>query len=62
MIFQDWLTLLSWESPDLFYLLPCEFNIQTDKLYREKQDEEWDEFTKCNNTAKIIHNNGEGSN
>ena len=25
---QDWLTVLGWEKPHLFYLLPCQFNVQ----------------------------------
>ena len=60
---QDWLTLLSWENTQLFYTLPCEFNRQTDKVYK---DEVWRRFVKdidvyqsCDKTAKIIHNNGE---
>ena len=34
MIFdsQDWLTLLGWERPELFHLLPCTFNVQTHEV------------------------------
>ena len=30
---QDWLTLLSFEVPSLFYRLPCYFNVQTSLQY-----------------------------
>ena len=30
---QDWLTLLGWERPELFHLLPCNFNVQTHEVY-----------------------------
>ena len=57
---QDWLTLLGWETEDLFYLLPCEFNRQTDKIY---DTDYWRElfniYHRCDVTAQIIHNNGE---
>ena len=29
---QDWLTILGWESPHLFHLLPCTFNVQTHEV------------------------------
>ena len=57
---QDWLTLLGWETEELFYLLPCEFNRQTDKIY---DTDYWRElfniYHRCDVTAQIIHNNGE---
>ena len=60
LIFQDWLTLLGWETEELFYQLPCEFNRQTDKTYNT---EYWRElftiYHHCDHTAQIIHNNGE---
>ena len=30
---QDWLTVLSFEWPSLFYQLPCEYNVQTSLQY-----------------------------
>ena len=59
---QDWLTLLGWEadSHDLFYILPCEYNRQTDKVYdNDRWKEKFPIFHQCDNVAKIIHNNGE---
>ena len=61
MIFQDWLTLLGWEdTEDLFYLLPCQFNRQTDQTYNtDYWRDMFSVYHHCDNTAFIIHNNGE---
>ena len=57
---QDWLTLLGWETEELFYLLPCEFNRQTDKIYNTDYWRElFNIYHRCDVTAQIIHNNGE---
>ena len=58
---QDWFTLLGWEKPELFHLLPCEYNLQTDVEYRKNSKEVeqlWDTFRNCNEEPKIIHSNG----
>ena len=57
---QDWLTTLGWELPELFYILPCEFNVQMDQVYNtiEYQDT-WEDYHQCKPRTKIIHRNGE---
>jgi hypothetical protein len=55
---QDWLTMLGWEMEDMFYLLPCQFNVQiTD--YREEYKDVWDSYHKCDTNTEILHVNGE---
>ena len=57
---QDWFTLLGWKHPQLFHLLPCQYNVQTSQGYKssEKFSEIWDQYTKCQGRPKIIHENG----
>ena len=56
---QDWFTLLGWEKPDLFHLLPCEYNVQTDMEYKTRQlINLWEEYRDCEGITKIIHFNG----
>ena len=57
---QDWLTCLGWEMEDMFYFLPCEFNVQMDQVYNTEEFRDvWDSFHKCEAKAKILHRNGE---
>lgn len=57
---QDWLTVLSWESPNLFHRLPCQFNVQTDQVYNtEKWKDLWPKYHNCPNRTLILHRNGE---
>ena len=57
---QDWLTVLGWEMEEMFYLLPCHFNVQTDQVYNtEEYKEVWDMYHKCDSLTKILHRNGE---
>ena len=34
---QDWLTVLGWEMEDMFYILPCQFNVQMDQVYNTEK-------------------------
>ena len=34
---QDWLTVLGWEMENMFYILPCQFNVQMDKVYKTEE-------------------------
>lgn len=62
---QDWLTMLGWKHPDLFYMLPCQFNYQNiNKCYAENKEETklCDIFTFCDirhSPIKILHRNSE---
>ena len=57
--------MMGWEYPDLFYPLPCEYNLQT---YRDIDSTTWSleedrrqedpEYRNCNKDGKIIHVNG----
>ena len=60
---QDWLTCLSWDHPDLFHILPCQFNRQTDLMYlREDWENVFHQYHNCDSTDgyKIVHRNGCG--
>eukprot|EP00090_Calanus_glacialis_P002986 TRINITY_DN12176_c0_g1_i1.p1 TRINITY_DN12176_c0_g1~~TRINITY_DN12176_c0_g1_i1.p1 ORF type:complete len:327 (-),score=72.77 TRINITY_DN12176_c0_g1_i1:66-1004(-) len=57
---QDWLTVLGWEMEDMFYLLPCQFNVQMDQVYNtEEYKDVWDDYHKCDAKTRILHRNGE---
>ena len=57
---QDWLTVLGWENQEMFYVLPCEFNRQTDQVYNNiNWKDKWDIYHTCEARTKILHNNGE---
>ena len=32
---QDWFNLVHFESPNMFYVLPCEYNFQMDNSYQQ---------------------------
>merc|ERR1719244_2125688 len=52
---QDWLTVLGWEKPELFHLLPCQFNVQLDQNYNNtKWADVWDIYHSCPNTTLIL--------
>lgn len=60
---QDWLTLLGWDRPELFYRLPCQYNVQTHEGYNTREYEEvWHLYRNCSAPSdpetKIIHRNG----
>jgi len=62
---QDLFTMLGWERPDLFYMLPCQFNVQVfvdiDKSEESKEKDEFvkdPEYRNCRETPKIYHING----
>jgi len=60
---QDWLTVLGWEKPHLFYLLPCQFNVQVHEGYNtEKYASVWHQYRNCSGPkdpeTKIVHRNG----
>ena len=60
---QDWLTGLGWERPDLFYLLPCQYNVQVHEGYNtEEFADVWPLYRNCSKPedkeTKIIHRNG----
>jgi len=57
---QDWLTVLGWEMEELFYPLPCQYNVQMDQTYNTDQYKDmWTVYHKCDITTMILHRNGE---
>lgn len=60
---QDWLTNLGFSHPELFHLLPCQFNKQTSIQYLAPPWEDtFDQYHYCCTKAevKIMHRNGCG--
>jgi len=58
---QDWFTNIGFESPDLFYRLPCQFNAQISVQYwRPPWEEVFEEYHHCEKPFHIIHKNGCG--
>ena len=56
---QDWFTQLGWELKELFYSLPCKFNVQTDTEYEVEEFEHlWKLFRECGEKTAILHLNG----
>ena len=60
---QDWLTLLGWERPEMFHLLPCHYNVQIHEGYKNTEFAQfWDNYRNCSEPShpdtKIIHKNG----
>jgi hypothetical protein len=57
---QDLFSMLSWEYPELFFSLPCQYNYQTHQ--NPIKDPEWLELNEvyriCSPPYKIIHRNG----
>jgi len=57
---QDLLTMIGWEYPEMFYSLPCQFNLQTFRdpsMSRETADL-LPTYSHCPHKPKIIHRNG----
>jgi len=60
---QDWFTDVGFENPDLFYILPCQFNAQTTLQYMNAEYKDvFDEYHFCDElkNIKIVHLNGCG--
>lgn len=58
---QDWFTNIGFESPDLFYRLPCQFNAQISVQYwRPPWEDVFEEYHNCDKPFHIIHKNGCG--
>ena len=59
-LLQDLFSLLSWEYPELFYSLPCQYNYQThDDPTDNPEYVKWKAVYKnCSEPFKIIHRNG----
>lgn len=60
---QDWFTDLGFKEPDLFYLLPCQFNTQTSLQYMNMEFKDtFDDYHYCDHfsNVKILHLNGCG--
>ena len=60
---QDWFTNLGFSHPELFYILPCQFNAQTSIQYlRPPWESMFDKYHYCDEkkNMKIIHRNGCG--
>ena len=59
---QDWLTLLGWDRPEMFHVLPCHYNVQTHEGYKTSDmADRWQQYRNCSASdpvTKIIHNNG----
>lgn len=55
---QDFYSLLGWECPELFYVLPCTWNRQLCEWWRHHGYAEiFDEYYTCNGTVHIYHGN-----
>lgn len=55
---QDFYSLLSWEFPELFYVLPCTWNRQLCEWWRHHgYADVFDEYHRCNGTVHIYHGN-----
>ena len=59
---QDWLTLLSFQQPNLFSILPCQFNTQTSLQYWSSDKATFHSYHHCDvpNNINIYHCNGCG--
>lgn len=55
---QDFYSLLGWECPELFYVLPCTWNRQLCEWWRyHGYADVFDEYHRCNGTVHIYHGN-----
>ena len=51
---QDFYSLLSFEHPDLFFILPCQWNRQLCTWWKDKGYEDvWESYFQCNNDVNI---------
>ena len=59
---QDWFTLLSFTEPQLFTILPCQYNAQTSMQYWHSHKETFHDYHHCDELSKIkiFHRNGCG--
>jgi hypothetical protein len=59
---QDWFTLLSFQNPHLFSILPCQFNTQTSLQYWSDNKATFNSYHDCDvpGNIKIFHCNGCG--
>ena len=60
---QDWLTLLGWERPEMFHVLPCQYNVQIHEGYKNTEFAQyWNHYRNCSEPShpdtKIVHKNG----
>ena len=63
LAFQDWFTEVGWESRELFYYLPCVFNVQVSmQFFKDPWKSVFRDFHYCDipSNIKIFHNNGCG--
>ena len=63
LAFQDWFTELGWESPELFYNLPCVFNVQVSmQFFRDPWKTVFHQYHHCEKPTniRIYHHNGCG--
>ena len=63
LAFQDWFTEVGWESPELFYNLPCVFNVQVSmQFFRDPWKTVFHDYHYCDKSTniKIYHRNGCG--
>lgn len=55
---QCFYSLLSWEHPELFYVLPCTWNRQLCEWWRHHGYEDvFEEYHRCNGTVHVYHGN-----
>uniref|UniRef100_H2Z3T5 Xyloside xylosyltransferase 1 n=1 Tax=Ciona savignyi TaxID=51511 RepID=H2Z3T5_CIOSA len=55
---QDFYTLLSFEYPQLFHVLPCGWNKQLCQWWKDKGYQDvWDQYFECSGDIKIYHGN-----
>ena len=63
LAFQDWFTEIGWESPELFYNLPCTFNVQVSmQFFKDPWKTVFHDYHYCDKPSniKIFHKNGCG--
>jgi hypothetical protein len=58
---QDWLTNLGFARPDLFYILPCQWNAQHGvEHWRPPYEETFPQYHTCPGPLHLVHRNGCG--
>jgi len=57
---QDLFTMMSWEFPEMFYSLPCQYNVQTfiDDSMSKETVKLFSKYRSCKPKTKILHRNG----
>lgn len=56
---QDYYTLLSFEHPELFHVLPCTWNRQLCTSWKETYPDIFDEYHDCQGEVNVYHGNGD---